>query len=107
MMHGRAYAARLPPTAGSNLLIAFSKPTYPTCIRSSAGSGLPRYGRTQNQTRPWWRVTSSSHATAHRSLACGNDRTMPSSARSSSPASSFLSVRSGGAGARQSHEVRP
>ena len=32
------------------------------------------YRRTQDQTRPWWRVTSSSHAAARRSLACDDNR---------------------------------
>ena len=39
LMHGAAYAPRLPPTAGSKLPIAFISPRYPTCIRSSAGTG--------------------------------------------------------------------
>jgi len=66
LMHGRAYVARLQPAAGSKLPIALSKPTYPTCIRSSAGSGLLRYRRTQDHTRLWWRLTSSSHAAVRR-----------------------------------------
>jgi hypothetical protein len=37
--------------AGSKLPIALTSARYPTCIRSSAGSGLARYGRTQARTR--------------------------------------------------------
>jgi len=53
LMHGCAYAARERPAAGSKLLIAFSRPTNPTCIRSSADSALLTYLCTQDRTTPW------------------------------------------------------
>src|SRR5215470_19380871 len=80
--------------------MAFSRPTYPTCIRSSVGSGLRLYRWTQERTRLRCRLTSSSQAAARRWLVRGREWTMLRSWRSSSPPRS-LSIRpatAGGAG---------
>lgn len=92
--HGSAYPDSEPPNAGSKLLIAFSRPTYPACIRSSAGSGLPRYCRTHERTSLVCRATRISQATARCELPAGLAR---KSASSGSSSSSLSSPRVGGA----------
>jgi hypothetical protein len=65
--------------------VALGRRTYPTCIKSSVGSGPGGYLRTQDLTRPSWRLTSSSHAAIRRWLERGCEPTMSSSSLSSRP----------------------
>ena len=53
---------QVPAESRSKLLIALSRPTYPTCISSSSGSGLSRYRRAHERTSERYRSTRASHA---------------------------------------------